>query len=65
MIFFTELFDQPSNWAQFFQQHNISTQRNIYLVSPRNFGDSDRHESFDVEEMADDVARFMDVHGIK
>jgi len=31
----------------------------VYLLSPRNFGLSDRHESFDLAEQVDDVARFM------
>lgn len=35
------------------------------MLHPRNFGNSDRHDSFDVEEMADDVVRFMDKRGIK
>jgi len=28
-------------------------------VNPRNFGNSDRHRSFSMNEMADDVLRFM------
>jgi len=60
MIFFGEMFDQHEHWAAFMNEHNISSARNIYFVHPRNFGSSDRHDSFDVEEMADDVVRFMD-----
>lgn len=30
------------------------------MVNPRNFGDSDHHESFDLEEVANDVQRFVD-----
>ena len=26
---------------------------------PRNFGNSDRHESFDIEDVANDVLRYM------
>ena len=37
----------------------IINQRNVYLVYPRNFGTSDRHEEFDLEEQADDALRFM------
>ena len=33
--------------------------RNIWLVNPRNFGTSDRHHSFDLADMSDDVLRFM------
>jgi pimeloyl-ACP methyl ester carboxylesterase len=65
MIFFGEMFDQHEHWSDFFNEHNISQARNIYLLHPRNFGNSDRHDSFDVEDMADDVVRFMDKRGIK
>lgn len=34
--------------------------RNVWLLNPRNFGDSDHHESFDLEEVANDVQRFID-----
>lgn len=65
MIFIGEMFDKHESWAKFFEEHQISTQRNIYMVHPRNFGSSDRHESLDVEEMTNDVVRFMDSHNIK
>lgn len=29
------------------------------MLYPRNFGTSDRHPSFDMNEMTDDVLRFM------
>lgn len=35
------------------------------MLHPRNFGSSDRHESLDIEEMTNDVIRFMDSHNIK
>ena len=33
--------------------------RNIWVVNTRNFGDSDHHDSLDMEEVCNDVARFM------
>lgn len=33
--------------------------RNIHIVAPRNFGNSDHHESFDIEHVASDVIRYM------
>jgi len=33
--------------------------RNVWILNPRNFGNSDRHPSWDMEEMSNDVARFM------
>lgn len=65
MIFIGEMFDSHQAWATFFEEHQISQQRNIYMLHPRNFGSSDRHESLDVEEMTNDVVRFMDTHNIK
>lgn len=32
----------------------------MWLLNPRNFGDSDHHDSFDLEEVANDVHRFID-----
>jgi len=31
----------------------------VYLLYPRNFGNSDRHPCFDLEDMTNDIARFM------
>ncbi len=31
----------------------------MYLLYPRNFGNSDRHPCFDLEDMSNDVVRFM------
>jgi len=42
----------------------LSQQRNIYILYPRNLGTSDRTDSLNYTEMADDVARFMWEHKI-
>ncbi len=34
--------------------------RNVWLLDYRNQGNSDHHASYDMEEMADDIIRFMD-----
>lgn len=34
------------------------------MLNPRNFGSSDHHDSFSLEEMSDDIVRFMDSHSI-
>lgn len=65
MIFIGEMFDQHSNWTKFFNDYKVNEQRNIYMISPRNFGNSDRNESLDIEEMTNDVIRFMDSKNIK
>jgi len=61
LIFFPELCDPVNNWTPFFTnpEYGILNQRNVYILNPRNFGNSDRHPSFDLSEMADDVVRFM------
>lgn len=61
MIFFTEACDLTNNWIPFFTNphYDILSHRNVWLLNPRNFGNSDRHPSFDLSEMADDVMRFM------
>lgn len=61
LIFFPEMCDPVVNWTKFFADpdNQILNQRNVWLLNPRNFGNSDRHESFDLNDMADDVIRFM------
>lgn len=53
-------------FAKFFHRadNKISTIRNVWLLNPRNFGDSDHHDSFSLEDMSDDIVRFMDQHHI-
>jgi len=61
LIFFPELCDKVENWIPFFTnpQNRILGYRNVWIVNPRNFGNSDRHPSFDTEDLANDVVRFM------
>ncbi len=33
--------------------------RNIWVVNTRNFGDSDHHDSLEMEDVCNDIARFM------
>ena len=66
LIFFTDIFDAPESWMPFFMnaKHRILDYRNVYILSPRNFGMSDRCD--DVEEygeaVAADIERFMYSH---
>lgn len=61
LIWFGEATDPVNSWVNFFTnpENKILDYRNVYLLYPRNFGTSDRCDSFDMEEMANDVARFM------
>ena len=62
LIFFPEIFEFAENYEKFFTEkdHGILDYRNVWLVNPRNFGDSDHHDSLCLNEMADDIKRFMD-----
>lgn len=66
MIFFPQLLDSAENWIKFFNSsdNKILDYRNVYLLYPRNFGNSDQHDSFYTEDMANDVVRFMYNHKI-
>jgi pimeloyl-ACP methyl ester carboxylesterase len=61
LIFFSEVLDPVSNWTAFFTDpdNKFLDYRNVWLVNPRNFGNSDRNSCFDYSDMADDVVRFM------
>lgn len=62
-----KFFTNPDNRVNFYLiafYENITKKkfldyRNVYLLNPRNFGNSDSFESFELNEMADDVIRFM------
>jgi pimeloyl-ACP methyl ester carboxylesterase len=62
MIWFPEILEHATNFETFFksEDNTILDYRNIWLVNPRNFGNSDHHESFELDEVAEDVKRFMD-----
>ena len=66
LIFIPEVFDQVESWLQFFSNplNKVIQQRNVYIVYPRNFGNSDRNPGMDWESHANDVMRFMYQHEI-
>jgi len=51
-------------WRNFALNDAISRKRDVILVDLRNHGESDHHDSMTYEEMARDVARFADSHGL-
>ncbi len=59
------MFDTAENWLNFFmsKENNILEHRNVYLLYPRNFGNSDHCDYFDGQEygehIAADVEKFM------
>lgn len=62
MIWFSDLVEQSENFEAFFAKdgHKILDVRNVWLLNYRNFGDSDHHESFAMEDISNDIVRFMD-----
>jgi len=50
MIWFSDLVESAENFEAFFSNadNKILNTRNVWLVNYRNFGDSDHHDSFDM-----------------
>lgn len=63
LIFFPDMFDSVENWIPFFThpQNRILDYRNVHILYPRNFGNSDycAPRANDVEDLVGDVERFM------
>ena len=51
MIWFSDLVESAENFEAFFAKgdNKILNVRNVWLVNYRNFGDSDHHDSFEME----------------
>jgi pimeloyl-ACP methyl ester carboxylesterase len=49
------------NFKSFFTnpKNKVLDNRNVWLLDYRNMGNSDHHASFDMEDMTDDILRFM------
>jgi pimeloyl-ACP methyl ester carboxylesterase len=62
MLWFPEVMEPAENWESWLKKpdNKILDYRNVWLLNPRNFGDSDHHNSFDIEEVANDINRFVD-----
>jgi pimeloyl-ACP methyl ester carboxylesterase len=62
LIWFSDLVEPVENFAPFFSnpEHKILDVRNVWLLNYRNMGDSDHHESFEMDDISDDIVRFMD-----
>lgn len=62
MIWFSDLLEPATNFQEFFERRDnkILDVRNVWLLNIRNMGTSDHHESFDMSDISNDVARFMD-----
>ena len=62
MIWLPEIIEPAENFRNFFteKKNRILDVRNVWLLNYRNQGNSDHHASYDMEEMAADIIRFMD-----
>lgn len=62
LIWLPEVMDQAESFEKFFThpKNEALFNRNIWLLNPRNFGNSDHHDSFSMDEVVDDIRRFMD-----
>jgi len=60
-LMFPEVMDPVENLEKWFLlPHNrVLDYRNVWLLNPRNFGDSDHHPSFELGDIANDIERFM------
>ena len=61
LIFFPEVMESVENYEKFFSdpKHSILDYRNVWILNPRNFGNSDHNDSFRLNDAAEDVKRFM------
>ena len=66
MIWLGDILEPAANFSKFFNRENnkVRDQRNVWLLDYRNQGESDHHNSYDLEEMSDDIVRFMDENKI-
>ncbi len=62
MIWLPELVEPAANFQSFFNtpRNKIRSLRNIWLLDYRNQGESDFHPSYEMEDMTNDIVRFMD-----
>jgi esterase len=60
LIFMHGLMGQMLNWRHIAKMTEISSKYSGYIVSMRNHGYSDWHDSMTHVEMAEDVLRFAD-----
>jgi len=66
MIWLPELVERSSNFEPFFTRsdNKILNYRNVWLLDYRNQGDSDHHASYAMEDMSEDIVRFMNENKI-
>jgi hypothetical protein len=51
LLWFPDVMEPAENFEKWFlsPENKVLDYRNVWLLNPRNFGDSDHHDSFDME----------------
>lgn len=67
LIWLPDFIEPAENFESFFSHsdNKVLSVRNVHLLNHRNFGSSDHHESFALDEMANDIIRYMDKNAIQ
>lgn len=62
LIWLPDLIEPAENFEKFFTRptNKVTKVRNVWLLNYRNFGSSDHHSSFDLNDFSKDIVRFMD-----
>lgn len=66
LIWLPDLLEPAENFQKFFTRgaNGVDQVRNVWLLDYRNQGLSDHHQSYDLNDMAEDIVRFMDQNKI-
>jgi pimeloyl-ACP methyl ester carboxylesterase len=66
LLWFPDLVEPAENFESFFTKadNKVTNIRNVWLLNYRNQGSSDHHESFSMEDIGEDIIRFMDANEI-
>ena len=68
LLWFPDVLEPAENFEKWFTNPNnkVLDYRNVWLLNPRNFGESDHHDSFEMEvlstlkkDVSNDIMRFM------
>lgn len=60
LIWLPELTEPAANFTSFFSGSKVLKERNVWLLDYRNQGESDHFNSYNMDEVTNDIVRFMD-----
>jgi pimeloyl-ACP methyl ester carboxylesterase len=66
LIWLPDLVEPAENFEKFFTRpdNKVTNVRNVWLLNYRNQGSSDHHASYAMEDISNDIIRFMDANQI-